>query len=195
MAAVALAIRLTSHGPILYSQERLGQYGIPFSMIKFRTMVPDAEAQTGPVMATEGDPRITRIGATLRRTRLDELPQIFNILRGEMSLVGPRPERNKFVSEFSSRVPVVRGGRRRGDSAESTFVTGWREAIHLYSLRLLVKPGLTGWAQVNYPYASSMDETREQVAYDLYYIKHQSILFDLSIMLRTASVLVRPSGL
>jgi lipopolysaccharide/colanic/teichoic acid biosynthesis glycosyltransferase len=194
MALVALAIRLTSPGPILYCQERLGQHGVPFSMIKFRTMVPDAEARSGPVMSREGDPRITRVGAILRRTRLDELPQLFNVLRGEMSLVGPRPERDVFVSEFSTRVPVVRPGRRRGDTVGAVFVTGWREAIDLYSLRLLVKPGLTGWAQVNYRYASSLDETRDQMEYDLYYIKHQSILFDLSTILRTALVLARPSG-
>lgn len=194
MALVALAIRLTSPGPILYRQQRLGQHGAPFWMAKFRTMVPDAEARSGPVMSHRGDPRITSVGAVLRRTRLDELPQLFNVVRGEMSLVGPRPERDVFVSEFSARVPVVRAGRRKEDGRDTVVVTGWREAIHLYSLRLLVKPGLTGWAQVSYPYASTLEETREQSEYDLFYIKHQSLLFDLSILLRTVGVVLWPRG-
>lgn len=194
MALVALAIRLTSPGPILYRQERLGRHGLPFPMIKFRTMVPNAEAHSGPVMSQQGDPRITPVGAVLRRTRLDELPQLFNILRGEMSLVGPRPERDVFVSEFSARVPVVQSGRRRTDLAGTVFVSGWREAIHLYSLRLLVKPGLTGWAQVNYPYASTLEETREQFEYDLYYIKNQSSFLDVAIMCRTPFALLWAGG-
>jgi lipopolysaccharide/colanic/teichoic acid biosynthesis glycosyltransferase len=194
MALVALAIRLTSPGPILYRQERLGQYGVSFRMIKFRTMVPDAEAQSGPIMSHRGDPRITPVGAVLRRTRLDELPQLFNILCGDMSLVGPRPERDVFVSEFSTRVPLVRAGRRRTDLAGTTVMSGWREAIDLYSLRLLVRPGLTGWAQVNYPYASTLEETRDQFEYDLYYIKNQSWFFDLSILLRTVGVVLWPRG-
>jgi lipopolysaccharide/colanic/teichoic acid biosynthesis glycosyltransferase len=194
MALVALAIRLTSPGPILYRQERLGQYGVSFRMNKFRTMVPDAEAQSGPIMSHLGDPRITPVGAILRKTRLDELPQLFNILRGEMSLVGPRPERDVFVSEFSTRVPLLREGRRSTDLAGATIVSGWREAIVLYSLRLLVRPGLTGWAQVNYPYASTLEETRDQFEYDLYYIKNQSWFFDLSILLRTVGVVLWPRG-
>jgi lipopolysaccharide/colanic/teichoic acid biosynthesis glycosyltransferase len=194
MGLVALSIRCTSRGSILYRQERLGQHGQPFPMIKFRTMIPDAEARSGPVMSQKGDPRITPLGAFLRWTRLDELPQLVNVLRGEMSLVGPRPERDVFVSEFSARVPVVRVGRRRTDLPGSVFVDGWREAIHLYSLRLLVKPGLTGWAQVNYPYASTLEETRNQFEYDLYYIKNQSLLLDLAILCRTPFALMWARG-
>jgi lipopolysaccharide/colanic/teichoic acid biosynthesis glycosyltransferase len=194
MALVAIAIRLTSPGPVLYRQERLGQHGVPFLMIKFRTMVPNAEGRSGPVMSQKNDPRITPVGAFLRWTRLDELPQLVNILRGEMSLVGPRPERDVFVSEFSAKVPLLRPGRRRTDASGTVLMTGWREAIHLYSLRLLVKPGLTGWAQVNYPYASTLEETREQFEYDLYYIKNQSLLLDVAILCRTPFSLVWARG-
>lgn len=194
MGLVALLIKIFSAGPVFYVQERLGQHGRGFPMIKFRTMVVDAEAGNGPMMARENDPRITPLGRVLRKLRLDELPQLINVLCGHMSLVGPRPEREVFVADFSQRVPVFRPGRRQSDAVGAYVFDGWREAIHLYSTRLLVKPGLTGWAQVSYPYASSLDETRTQFEYDLYYIKHQSLLFDLAIMLRTASVLVRPSG-
>jgi lipopolysaccharide/colanic/teichoic acid biosynthesis glycosyltransferase len=194
MGLVALLIKMFSPGPIFYLQERMGQHGRGFPMIKFRTMVVDAEAKSGPTMARENDPRITPLGRALRAWRLDELPQLINVLLGHMSLVGPRPEREVFVTDFSQRVPVFRPGRRKSDAAGAYVFDGWREAIHLYSTRLLMKPGLTGWAQVSYPYASTLDETRMQFEYDLYYIKHQSLLFDLAIILRTASVLVRPSG-
>jgi lipopolysaccharide/colanic/teichoic acid biosynthesis glycosyltransferase len=157
-------------------------------------MVPNAEERSGPVMSQKNDPRITPVGAFLRWTRLDELPQLVNILRGEMSLVGPRPERDVFVSEFSAKVPLLRPGRRRTDASGTVLMTGWREAIHLYSLRLLVKPGLTGWAQVNYPYASTLEETREQFEYDLYYIKNQSLLLDVAILCRTPFSLVWARG-
>jgi lipopolysaccharide/colanic/teichoic acid biosynthesis glycosyltransferase len=193
MVLAAIAIRRTSPGPIFYRQTRLGQDGVPFSMMKFRTMVPDAEAKAGPMMSPRNDPRITAVGAILRRTRLDEMPQFLNVLRGEMSLVGPRPERDVFASEFSSRVPVVQRGRRSDDPAGTVVVAGWRETVHLYSLRLLVKPGLTGWAQVKYPYASTLEENRAKAEYDLYYIKNQSFLLDLSILLRTIGVVLWPN--
>jgi len=129
-------------------------------MYKFRTMVPDAEADGQPRLASENDPRVTRVGAFLRRTRLDEFPQFYNILRGEMSLVGPRAERPELVARFQKQIPF-------------------------YRARLLVKPGLTGWAQINYGYASTVEETRVKLEYDLYYIKHRSMLMDLVILLRT----------
>lgn len=191
---VAALIRLSSPGPVLYRQERLGRLGRPFHVIKFRTMVPDAEEGIGAVWAGPDDPRVTRLGRVLRWTRLDELPQLINVLWGEMSLVGPRPERGVFVSEFLQKVPVFRVGRRKGDPDGFQFVDGFKEAINLYSTRLLVKPGLTGWAQVCYPYAASLEESREKFEYDLYYIKNQTMLFDLAILLRTIWMVVNPKG-
>ncbi len=191
IGVVSLLIKILTPGPVFYRQERLGQHGRPFQVLKFRTMVPDAEAKTGAVWAKEDDPRVTPLGRFLRKWRLDELPQLFNVLRGEMSLVGPRPEREIFVFDFLEKVPVFRPGRRKVDCEGTYFFDGWREAINLYSTRLLVKPGITGWAQVNYPYAASLEETREKLEYDLYYVKHQSILFDLSILLRTVMMISR----
>ncbi len=195
IAFVAAMIRvLMPRGPVFYRQDRLGQHGRVVKLIKFRTMIPDAEAGTGAVWATEEDPRITPLGRFLRRTRLDELPQLLNVVRGELSLVGPRPEREVFVSEFLQKVPAFRRGRRQADPETAYFVAGVREAITLYSTRLLVKPGLTGWAQVCYHYAASLEESRRKFEYDLYYIKNQSLLFDLSILLRTAASAFRLSG-
>ena len=160
MAVTALLIRLTSPGPILYRQERLGRDSQPFTLLKFRTMRADAEAQTGPTWATEDDPRITRLGKWLRKFRIDELPQLINVLRGEMSLVGPRPEREVFIRKLAEKIPF-------------------------YAERLLVPPGVTGWAQVMLPYASSIEESRLKLQYDLYYIKHMSFFLDLYIVLKT----------
>ncbi|MEJ5241843.1 MAG: sugar transferase [Anaerolineales bacterium] len=161
---VALAIYLESGRPILFAQARAGRGGKPFIMYKFRTMVPDAEADGQPRLAEANDPRVTRVGAFLRRTRLDEFPQFFNILRGEMSLVGPRAERPELVAKFQRQIPF-------------------------YRARLLVKPGLTGWAQINYGYASTVEETLVKLEYDLYYIKHRSLLMDLVILLRTVGTI------
>jgi len=194
LCLTAVAIRLLDGAPVLFAQERLGLEGKPFSILKFRTMVPQAEATTGPVMAREGDPRVTPIGRVLRRWRLDELPQLMNVLRGDMSLVGPRPEREVFVRDFQRRVAVFRPGRRKDDPVGTVVYDGWREAIHAYSLRLLVRPGVTGWAQVRYPYAASLSESREKFEYDLYYIKNQSVVFDLAILLRTLWIVVRRNG-
>jgi lipopolysaccharide/colanic/teichoic acid biosynthesis glycosyltransferase len=194
MLCVAVLVRVGSKGPVLYRQERLGQHGRVFQVVKFRTMVPDAEAGTGPVWAAEDDPRATPIGRFLRRWRLDELPQLVNVMRGEMSIVGPRPEREVFATEFLQRVPIVRSGKRRTDPQGTYVVDGFRETINLYSTRLLVKPGVTGWAQVNFRYAASLEDSREKFEYDLYYIKNQSLLLDLAILLRTALVAGAPSG-
>jgi exopolysaccharide biosynthesis polyprenyl glycosylphosphotransferase len=159
MAVVAALVKLTSQGPVFYRQERCSLNGRTFAMLKFRTMPVDAEAKTGPVWAQVNDPRRTRLGAFLRATNLDELPQLFNVLRGEMSLVGPRPERPVFVSKFKRSVPN-------------------------YMARHAVKAGLTGWAQVNGWRGNS--SLRRRVQFDLYYIAHWNPLFDLRIIFLTA---------
>lgn len=166
---IALAIKLDSRGPILYSQTRVGLGGRTlFRIYKFRTMGTDAEAN-GAVWATKQDPRITRTGRFMRKTRLDELPQLWNLLIGEMALVGPRPERPEFTSRLAQEIPG-------------------------YDLRHTVKPGLTGWAQVCYRYTSSIRDTRNKVEYDLYYVKHCTLLMDLKIMLKTVKVVVAMKG-
>ena len=165
----ALAILIDSGLPIFYSQPRLGQGGKVFKIYKFRTMRQDAEVD-GEVRPTEkNDPRVTRVGDFLRKTRLDELPQFWNILRGEMSLVGPRAERPELVQTFQKQVPF-------------------------YRARLLAKPGLTGWAQINYGYVATVRDTEVKIEYDLYYIKHRSLAMDISIMLRTISTVLSRSG-
>lgn len=166
---ISLAIYLESGRPILFAQARAGRGGKPFTMYKFRTMVTDAEADGQPRLAEANDPRVTRVGAFLRRTRLDEFPQFFNILRGEMSLVGPRAERPELVAKFQRQIPF-------------------------YRARLLAKPGLTGWAQINYGYASTVEETMMKLEYDLYYIKHRSLLMDLVILLRTVGTIFGLKG-
>lgn len=165
---VALAIRLDSQGPLLYNQTRLGLYGRPYRVLKFRTMVQDAE-RDGAQWAASDDARITRVGRFLRRSRLDELPQVFNVLRGEMSLVGPRPERPEFIDVLQRQIPF-------------------------YRTRLTGKPGVTGWAQVRYGYGSTVEDALIKLQYDLYYLRHQSLLFDLSILMRTVSIVVGMKG-
>ena len=155
MLLTALMVKLDSPGPALFKQERIGQDGRPFTLMKFRSMRADAEKLTGAVWATEDDPRITKVGRFIRKTRLDELPQLFNVLRGQMSLVGPRPERDPFVQDLAARIPY-------------------------YHQRHIVKPGLTGWAQINYPYGNTMEDALHKLQYDLFYIKNHSVLFDLS---------------
>ena len=163
MFFVALAIRCDSSGPVLYRQERVGYNGRRFVLFKFRSMVDDAEKDGRPVWAAERDPRVTRVGRLIRRTRIDELPQLFNVLRGEMSIVGPRPERPYFVKYLST-------------------------TIQNYDLRHSVKPGITGWAQINYPYGASIEDARRKLVYDLYYIDHASLILDLKIMWLTTGV-------
>jgi exopolysaccharide biosynthesis polyprenyl glycosylphosphotransferase len=168
MLLLALLVKLTSRGPAVYTQERAGLGGKPFVMFKFRTMRVDAETETGPVWAKRGDPRRTAVGIVLRRFCLDELPQLFNVLRGEMSLVGPRPERPCFVREFSQRIPT-------------------------YSQRHQVLPGITGWAQINGLRGDSSIEERLQ--FDLFYISNCSLWFDIRILLLTpVRVLVEKNG-
>jgi lipopolysaccharide/colanic/teichoic acid biosynthesis glycosyltransferase len=169
MIATAIAIGLDSRGPILYRQERVGRHGVPFTLMKFRSMRQDAEVATGPVWAQTDDPRVTRVGRFIRKARLDELPQLFNVLGGSMSMIGPRPERPKFVEELSHAIPYFRQ-------------------------RHIVKPGLTGWAQINYPYGNTVQDASEKLQYDLFYIKYQSLLFDFSILFNTIKTVVLRKG-
>jgi sugar transferase (PEP-CTERM system associated) len=166
LLAAALAVKLQDGGPVLYRQDRVTLGGRVFRIAKLRTMLVDAE-KAGARWAAEGDPRVTAIGRFLRRTRLDELPQLFNVLRGDMALVGPRPERPEFIAELSAQLP-------------------------LYHERHRVKAGLTGWAQVNYPYGASLDDARSKLSYDLYYVKNFNLLFDLRILLQTLRVVLWP---
>jgi len=193
MAIIALAIKLDSRGPVFFRQERLGLEGRPFPILKFRTMVSDAEAN-GPQFAEADDPRITRVGRVLRKFRLDELPQLFNIFKGEMSFVGPRPEREVFIQQFQEATPEFRPGRRATDPPGSMVICGYKESIPFYSYRLVVKPGITGWAQVMYPYAASSEETSEKLKYDLFYIKNVGFFLDLAILLKTVRVVLFGRG-
>ncbi|MDB5333748.1 MAG: capsular polysaccharide biosynthesis protein [Phycisphaerales bacterium] len=165
MLLCALLVRLTSPGPIIYRQVRVGRYGRHFWIYKFRTMRVDAE-RDGAVWARAGDARVTPVGKFLRKTRFDELPQLFNILRGEMSLVGPRPERPEFVEQLQRHVPH-------------------------YELRHLVQPGLTGWAQVRFRYGSSIEDAQRKLAYDLYYVRHCGLAFDAAIWMRTLAAMAK----
>lgn len=169
MFMISLAIKLDSPGPVFFLQERLGRGRMPFNCLKFRTMRQDAERETGPVWASAGDPRITRVGKLLRKTRMDELPQLINVFRGEMSLVGTRPIRAYFADRLAAQVPF-------------------------YDVRFVEKPGITGWAQVKYGYPVSYAEQIEKFHYDYYYIRHQSFLLDLYIMILTFWVVIRMKG-
>jgi lipopolysaccharide/colanic/teichoic acid biosynthesis glycosyltransferase len=168
LLVTALLVKLESPGPVIYRQERVGLNGRRFTLFKIRSMRNDAERH-GPCWATLGDSRVTAFGRFIRKVRIDELPQLFNILRGDMCLIGPRPERPHFSAQLA-------------------------EVIPLYHERSLVKPGLTGWAQVNYPYGASVEDARAKLSYDLYYIKHRSIAFDLLILLATVRVILFQEG-
>jgi exopolysaccharide biosynthesis polyprenyl glycosylphosphotransferase len=190
---IAAAIKSDSKGPVFFLQDRLGKDARPFRIIKFRTMINDAERQ-GPAFATPGDPRVTRVGRILRQWRLDELPQLVNIIKGEMSFIGPRPEREVFIKEFQEQVPAYRPGRRAGDPPGAQVLCGYKEKIPYYSYRLMVRPGITGWAQVLYPYTASLEETREKLQYDLYYIKNMGPVLDLVIFLKTIRIVLFGRG-
>ena len=165
----SILIKLDSKGPLFYTQERVGANGRPFKMLKFRTMRVDAEQAGQAQWAQKNDPRVTRVGKWLRRFRVDELPQILNVIRGDMGVVGPRPERPQFVEKLKQEIPY-------------------------YNLRALVPPGITGWAQIRYPYAATVEEAREKLQYDLYYVKHLSVLLDLVILFHTAKVVLFGRG-
>jgi exopolysaccharide biosynthesis polyprenyl glycosylphosphotransferase len=166
---VAIAIKLDSPGAIFYKQERVGLYGAKFTVCKFRSMVQNAERNGQAQWAVKGDARITKVGNFIRKTRLDELPQVINVLRGEMSMVGPRPERQQFIDELQQQIPF-------------------------YRTRLAAKPGLTGWAQVNYGYGSTVEDAMIKLQYDLYYLKHWSPWLDFQILLRTFGVVFKMQG-
>lgn len=165
----ALAIRLESRGPVFYTQVRVGQYGEEFTIFKFRSMFTDAEKDGLPQWARQNDDRTTRVGRFIRRVRIDELPQLFNVFLGQMSFVGPRPERPYFVNELAAQIPY-------------------------YNSRHSVKPGITGWAQVRFPYGASIEDAMDKLQYDLYYVKNHSLFLDLMILLQTAQVVVLGKG-
>ena len=169
MLLVALAVRLTSPGPILLRQKRVGRGDAVFTVYKFRSMYADAEARTGAVWATLNDPRITPVGRVIRRLRLDEIPQLFNVLKGEMAIAGPRPERPEFVKTLSEKIPY-------------------------YRQRHCVKPGITGWAQINYKYGDTIEDTIAKLEYDLYYIKNMSISLDAYIFFHTIKTMLLSRG-
>ena len=164
----AILIKLESPGPILYQQERVGKNGQPFTLMKFRSMRTDAE-QAGPVWASKDDDRTTRVGKIIRKIRIDEIPQFWNIFRGEMDFVGPRPERQHFVSQLAQEIPY-------------------------YEQRHLIAPGLTGWAQIKYPYGASIEDARQKLQYDLYYIKNQSLVLDAVILFETIKIILFGRG-
>ncbi len=169
MVLTAIAIRLDSRGPIIYRQERVGLGGLPFMCLKFRSMTADAEKDGVARWATKNDARVTRVGAFIRKCRIDELPQLISVLRGEMSLVGPRPERPSFVKQLQSEIPF-------------------------YDIRHSVKPGVTGWAQVRYSYGASVEDARRKHQFDLYYVKNHSLFLDLLVLIETVSVVLFREG-
>jgi len=169
MVLVGIAVKLTSAGPLLYHQTRVGLHGREFRVHKFRTMRVDAESSTGPVWSTANDPRVTPVGNFLRRTRLDEMPQLWNVLTGEMSFVGPRPERPEFVQQLTNEIPF-------------------------YGQRHVVKPGLTGWAQVRYTYGATVEDAVQKLQYDLYYIKNMAIALDVVIVVETIKTVIMRKG-
>ena len=165
---IILLIKATSEGPVFYKQKRVGRAGKVFEMVKFRTMNKDAEKGTGAVWASNNDPRITKVGRFLRKTRIDELPQLWNIIKGQMAFIGPRAERPEFSEQL--------------------------KAVPFYEERYLIKPGLSGWAQINFRYGSSVADAAEKLKYDLYYIKNRSLLLDLGIALKTIRIMFQQSG-
>jgi exopolysaccharide biosynthesis polyprenyl glycosylphosphotransferase len=169
LGILAIAIKLDSEGPVFYWQERVGRGGKPYRIFKLRTMRKDAEKLSGPVWASQKDPRVTRLGAFLRKTRLDEIPQVFAVFRGDMSFVGPRPERAFFVQQLKAQIPF-------------------------FGLREAVKPGITGWAQIRFPYGSSVEDSRAKLEYDLYYVQHQSLFLDLAICFHTIKTVLIGRG-
>lgn len=168
MVILAIIIRVSGRGPVIYSQDRIGKQGKPFSIYKFRSMVYDAE-KGGPMLAGTNDEKVTRIGSFIRKYRIDEIPNLINVLKGDMSLVGPRPERQFFIDQIIKKAPE-------------------------YTELQRVKPGVTSWGQVKYGYASTVGEMIERLHYDLYYMKHRSLWFDLKIILYTAGTVLRGKG-
>jgi exopolysaccharide biosynthesis polyprenyl glycosylphosphotransferase len=169
MLITALLIKAESKGPVFYRQERVGLNGSTFMVTKFRSMRTDAEKDGRPQWAQANDSRVTRVGGVIRRVRIDELPQLFNVLKGEMSLVGPRPERPFFVQELTQQIPF-------------------------YAVRHSVKPGVTGWAQVRYHYGATVEDSQEKLQYDLYYVKNHTLFLDLVVLMETVGVVLTGKG-
>ena len=169
MMVVALLIKFDSKGPFIFSQERVGQNNKLYKIHKFRSMVANAEEKSGPVWAKDHDERVTRVGHVIRKLRIDELPQLWNVLKGEMSFVGPRPERKFFVDQLEKKIPF-------------------------YPERFAIKPGITGWAQVCYPYGSTVEDAIQKLNYDLFYIKNLSIFMDVMIVLKTFKIVILGRG-
>jgi sugar transferase (PEP-CTERM system associated) len=169
LAVTVLLVKLADGGPVLYSQERVGLFGKRFTLYKFRSMRVDAEPDGAPRWADEGDARVTPVGTVIRKVRIDELPQLFNVLKGDMSFIGPRPERPYFVEQLTPQIPF-------------------------YGERHAVKPGITGWAQINHPYGASLQDARGKLAYDLYYVKNHNVILDLIILIQTVRVVLFPTG-
>lgn len=169
MLLVSIMIKIDSQGPAFFKQERVGENGRIFNIYKFRSMRNDAEGHTGPIWARENDPRITRVGRYIRKVRIDEIPQLWNVLNGDMSFIGPRPERLYFVEDLTKMIPY-------------------------YSQRHSVKPGITGWAQTKYPYGASEEDALEKLKYELYYIKYMSPFFDLFILFETVKIVLFGKG-
>ncbi len=169
LPVIMLVIRLDSKGPVFYTQTRMGKGGRLFKVVKFRTMRQDAESGSGPQWAGNNDPRVTRVGKFLRTSRLDEIPQLWCVLKGDMAFVGPRPERPEFIEMLSKEIPY-------------------------YGVRHMVRPGVTGWAQIKYKYGSTIEDAREKLQYDLYYIKNASIGLDLVIMFQTVKIVLLGRG-
>ena len=169
LTALVIFIESGFKGSIIYSQERMGSNNKPFKLMKFRSMQENAERDGVPQWASKDDSRVTFVGKFIRKTRIDELPQLFNVLKGDMSFVGPRPERPQFVEDLSSKIPF-------------------------YKLRQHIKPGITGWAQICYPYGASVEDAREKLQYDLYYLKHHSFFLDTLILLQTIAVVILCKG-
>ncbi|MDE6315412.1 MAG: sugar transferase, partial [Muribaculaceae bacterium] len=169
LAALAIAVKRSSPGPVIYRQQRMGRRKREFTILKFRSMYADAEAASGPVLTQADDPRITSVGRFMRKYRLDELPQFWNVIRGEMSLVGPRPERRIFADQIAARVPV-------------------------YSAIYQIRPGITSWGMVKYGYASTIDQMIERLRYDLIYLENISVATDLKILLHTVATVIGGRG-
>ena len=169
LVVVSILIKIDSPGPLFFSQDRVGRYKKEYTMRKFRSMVDNAEKETGPVWALDNDSRVTRVGGFIRKFRIDELPQLWEVLTGKMSLVGPRPEREFFTRELETKIPF-------------------------YNQRFNVKPGITGWAQISYDYGATVEDAVEKLNYDLFYIKNMSLMLDVVIILRTVKTVLFGKG-